>query len=145
MIAMMQQFAFTKDADLDVWFIQPFHITDQRGGNMKDYSREVFLEHGIDFRVSENLYITSNQYILRGLHFQHTQWQSRLVRCLSGEIFAVAVDVRRDSPTCGRHVSRILSAENETAMFVPEGFAFGTLALEDSLFACTCGLADKLA
>lgn len=136
---MRQEFKFEESTLKGLYIINPFCFTDERGGNVKDFSLSLFKDNGIDFFPMETLFITSKQCVLRGLHFQHTVWQSKLVRCIKGKVFAVAVDVRKDSKSCGQSLSLFLSEENNKEIYIPEGFAFGTLAMEDSLISCKCG------
>ncbi|MGL4637396.1 MAG: dTDP-4-dehydrorhamnose 3,5-epimerase [Beijerinckiaceae bacterium] len=115
-----------------VQLIEPKRIGDARGWFMEVYSERTFAERGISVRfVQDNHSMSAETGVLRGLHFQTPPFaQDKLVRCLRGRIFDVAVDLRKGSPTYGRWVGVELSAENGRQMFVPVGFAHGFLTLE---------------
>lgn len=108
-----------------------------RHGDARGYFAEIFREdtlrrHGIDVRfVQENQSLSARPGVLRGLHFQLPPMaQAKLIRVVAGAIFDVAVDLRRGSPSYGRHVALVLSAERGEQLFVPEGFAHGFCTLE---------------
>jgi dTDP-4-dehydrorhamnose 3,5-epimerase len=116
----------------DVKVITPSIFRDERGFLSETYSRRVLSEADIhaDF-VQDNHSLSRARGVLRGLHFQTDPFaQGKLVRVLRGAIFDVAVDIRRESPTFGRHVSCVLSGENWAQMWVPAGFAHGFCTLE---------------
>ena len=116
-----------------VQLIEPKRHGDARGWFTEVYSEPTFAGLGIDCRfVQDNHSLSRPRFTLRGLHFQTPpRAQAKLVRCIRGRIFDVAVDVRRDSPTYGQWVGSELSAENGRQLFVPAGFAHGFLTLED--------------
>ncbi len=122
---------FREQLIADVYRIEPFISGDERGGVLKEYERDVYLENGIDFIPREELYISSKRSVLRGLHFQNVMWQDKLVRCLSGRVWMAIVDIRKQSNMYGKWIS-VLPSENEL-VFIPKGCALGTLALEDSI------------
>ncbi len=136
---MVQQFRFEKTGFPEVIRITPFSASDDRGGIVKDYAEEPFAENGILFTPVETIYIESHKGVLRGLHFQRVQQQPKLIRCLSGKVWSAIVDIRKESPSFGKWISEEISERNSRALFVPEGFAFGTLAMEDSLLSSKCG------
>lgn len=136
---MVRQFCFKKAEFPEVIRIAPFCANDDRGGIVKDYASEIFAENGISFTPIETIYIESRQGVLRGLHFQRVKQQPKLIRCLKGKVWSVVVDIRKESPTFGRWISEELSENNGLELFVPYGFAFGTLAMEDSLLSSKCG------
>ena len=115
-----------------VRLIRPRRHGDARGWFTESYNREVFAALGITCAfVQDNHSLSVAPFTLRGLHFQTPpRAQDKLVRCIRGRIFDVAVDLRRDSPTFGRWVGAELSAENGDQLFVPVGFAHGFLTLE---------------
>jgi dTDP-4-dehydrorhamnose 3,5-epimerase len=117
----------------DVAIVEPTVFGDDRGFFFESFSQRRFeeaLEQKMIF-VQDN-HSRSAAGVLRGLHYQITSPQGKLVRVISGEIFDVAVDIRRNSPTFGRWVGEILSAENKKQMWVPEGFAHGFLVMSES-------------
>lgn len=119
--------------------IEPNVFGDARGFFMEGWNRERYAGHGIgpDF-VQSNL-SRSARGVLRGLHYQWPNPQGKLVSVLEGEVFDVAVDIRRGSPHFGRCTGVILSAENRRQFWVPEGFAHGFVALSESaLFSYLC-------
>lgn len=103
---------------------------DSRGYFQEIYRRETLLEAGIDFDWMQDNLSLSAKNVVRGLHYQTIQPQSKLVRVVHGAVFDVVVDIRRSSPTFGRHVTVELSAGDGRAMFIPAGFAHGFAALE---------------
>ena len=115
-----------------VQLIEPRRHGDARGWFTEVYSEKAFDARGITCRfVQDNHSLSAPAFTLRGLHFQTPpHGQDKLVRCIRGSIFDVAVDVRRNSPTYGQWVGATLSAENGHQLFVPIGFAHGFLTLE---------------
>jgi len=116
----------------DVKEIKPVRRFDPRGFFSEIFREDVLREHGVDTRfVQENLSLSVDRGVVRGLHFQiPPAAQAKLVRVAAGSILDVAVDIRRGSPTYGRHVAVVLSAETGNQLFVPEGFAHGFCTLE---------------
>lgn len=116
----------------DVLVLEPKVFGDTRGFFYESYNRLAFSEAtGLDPGFVQDNHSRSARGVLRGLHYQIRQPQGKLVRVVSGEVFDVAVDLRRDSPTFGRWVGECLSAENKRMMWVPEGFAHGFMVTSD--------------
>lgn len=115
-----------------VQLIHPHRFGDARGWFTETYNRDTFAGLGIDVTfVQDNHSLSAPAFTLRGLHFQtQPRAQDKLVRCIRGRIFDVAVDLRNGSPTYGQWVGAELSAENGDQLFVPVGFAHGFLTLE---------------
>lgn len=109
---------------------------DDRGQFQETYNERRFLELGLPIDWKQDNRSWSHKNVVRGLHYQLIQPQGKLVRVVSGSVFDVAVDIRRNSPTFGKHVSVELSAENGLAFYIPPGFAHGFAALTDG--ACFC-------
>ncbi|MCL4454661.1 MAG: dTDP-4-dehydrorhamnose 3,5-epimerase [Deinococcus sp.] len=108
-------------------------FTDERGYFMETFKRSVFAEHGISAPLVQDNLSSSHQGVIRGLHFQKPpRAQGKLVMCLRGEIFDVALDIRKGSPHYGKWVSARLSEENKNMLWVPEGFAHGFQVLSKS-------------
>ncbi|KZE10582.1 dTDP-4-dehydrorhamnose 3,5-epimerase [Sphingomonas hankookensis] len=120
------------DGDEVVRVIRPKRHSDTRGWFAEIYNRDTFAALGIDCTfVQDNHSYSAPAFTLRGLHFQTPpKGQDKLVRCIRGRIFDVAVDVRRGSPTYGQWVGAELSAENGHQLFIPIGFAHGFVTLE---------------
>ena len=117
----------------EVLVLDPRVFSDDRGFFLESYNRRVFQEvAGIDVNFVQDNHSRSARNVLRGLHYQLKQPQGKLVRVVAGEIFDVAVDMRRSSPRFGRWMGIKLSAENKLMLWVPAGFAHGFLALSDS-------------
>lgn len=124
----------------DVLVVEPQVFGDARGFFMETYHAEKFASLGLPTRWVQDNHSRSARGILRGLHYQLQQTQGKLVRCVAGAIFDVAVDLRRASPTFGQWAGVTLSAENKAMLWVPEGFAHGFLSLEDGTevtYKCT--------
>lgn len=116
----------------EVVLIEPRVIIDDRGLFMEVYREDIFAAHGIATRFVQDNCSVSRRGVLRGLHFQvEPAVQAKLVRVIRGEVYDVAVDLRRNSRSFGRHVGVILNAENRRMLFIPEGFAHGFLAMAD--------------
>ena len=109
----------------DVLLIEPRVFPDSRGFFFESYQKKQFQEAGIDADFVQDNHSKSCQGTLRGLHYQIRQAQGKLVRVIAGEVFDVAVDLRRHSPTFGQWVGDYLSAENKRMLWVPAGFAHG--------------------
>jgi len=116
----------------DVFMIAPGVFGDDRGFFFESYNRRSMAELGIDFDFVQDNHSRSGRGVLRGLHYQIRQPQGKLVRVVAGEIFDVAVDVRRSSPTFGQWVGMTLSAENKRMAWVPPGFAHGFYVLSET-------------
>jgi len=117
----------------DVVVLEPRLFTDPRGHFLESYSRRTFREAtGVDARFVQDNQSFSVRNVLRGLHYQIRQPQGKLVRVIAGEVFDVAVDLRRSSPTFGRWVGERLSAQNRRMLWIPEGFAHGFVVLSDA-------------
>jgi dTDP-4-dehydrorhamnose 3,5-epimerase len=124
----------------DVLLFKPRVFGDDRGFFMETYRESQFRELGIALPFVQDNHSASSRGVLRGLHYQVRQPQGKLVRVISGEVFDVAVDLRRDSPTFGQHVAVHLSGENKHIFWVPPGFAHGFLVLSDYaefVYKCT--------
>ncbi len=115
----------------EVIVIEPTASVDERGWFLESYKKSEFEKHGIPFEfVQDNHSRSMAKGILRGLHFQKKPAeQGKLVRCVFGELFDVAVDIRKGSPTYAKWVSATLSAENQHMMWIPPGFAHGYLTI----------------
>jgi dTDP-4-dehydrorhamnose 3,5-epimerase len=111
----------------NVIVIEPQVFADERGFFLESYQKERFSEAGIPFDFVQDNHSKSQQGVLRGLHYQIQQPQGKLVRVIAGEIFDVAVDIRKNSPTFGKWVGDYLSADNKKLFWVPAGFAHGFL------------------
>ena len=109
----------------DVLILEPAVFQDERGFFLESYQKKRFKELGIDAEFVHDNHSKSGHGILRGLHYQLQQPQGKLVRVVVGEIFDVAVDVRKHSPTFGKWVGDYLSAANKKMLWIPAGFAHG--------------------
>ncbi|MEW6044638.1 MAG: dTDP-4-dehydrorhamnose 3,5-epimerase [Thermoproteota archaeon] len=117
----------------DVILIEPQLVSDNRGFFLESFKESDFLANGISIRFVQDNFSHSVRDVIRGLHYQRSpKAQAKLVTVVKGEIFDVAVDIRKDSPTYGRWVSEILSEKDRRLLFVPEGFAHGFCVLSDS-------------
>ena len=135
---MIQKFEF-QELDLKgAYLIKPFYATDHRGGLIKDYNVDVFRENGICHDLKEVFYTVSKKGVIRATHFQLEKQQAKLVRCISGHVYDVIVDLRPDSPTFGQWRGFHLTGENTNMLLVPEHFGHGYLVLEDSVVSYKC-------
>ncbi|MCL5238911.1 MAG: dTDP-4-dehydrorhamnose 3,5-epimerase [Candidatus Marsarchaeota archaeon] len=125
----MEVYRFT-NLGLGVTLIENEVYADSRGFFMEGFNKEAFMKNGIDGNFIQYNISRSKKGVLRGLHFQLEPYsQAKLVRCLRGEIFDVAVDIRKNSPTFGSHVSVTLKGDGKQMIFVPRNFAHGFLSL----------------
>lgn len=132
----MSNFKFTKTDIEDVIIVEMTAFGDSRGYFMETYEERKFYEGGITVKFVQDNQSKSTKGVLRGLHFQKTHPQAKLVRVIKGEVYDVAVDLRKDSPTYGKYVGAILSEENKKQFFIPRGFAHGFLVLSDEAEFC---------
>ena len=116
--------------------ITPALHGDNRGYFMETYSQRDMAENGIDITFVQDNQSASTKGVLRGLHFQKHFPQTKLVRVIRGEVFDVAVDLRKGSPTFGKYYGIILSEENRKQFLIPKGFAHGFLVLSDVAEFC---------
>lgn len=135
----MQKWNFERLELEGAYKITPFFAEDNRGGFLKDYSREVFENNGIHHDLAEVFYTISKKGVIRAMHFQRKKQQAKLVRCVSGKVFDVIIDLRKDSPTFMKWQGYYLTGENQVELLVPEGFGHGYLVLEDSVVSYKCG------
>lgn len=123
----------------DVKLLEPKVFGDERGFFMETFRDEWFRANVAERTFVQENHSKSARGVLRGLHYQTENTQGKLVRVVSGAVFDVAVDMRRDSPTFGQWVGEILSAENKRQLWVPEGFAHGFYVLsEEAEFVYKC-------
>lgn len=120
--------------------IKPTVFSDNRGYFFESFNQNKFVEYGLDQQFVQDNESKSQKGVLRGLHFQTPPFsQAKLIRVIKGRVLDVAVDIRKDSPTYGRHFKIELSEENKIMFYIPEGFAHGFLTLEnDTIFSYKC-------
>ncbi|MBZ9570462.1 dTDP-4-dehydrorhamnose 3,5-epimerase [Methanobrevibacter sp. TMH8] len=136
----MKKFNFIKTSIEGIFIIEPTIFGDERGYFLETYHKKEFEENGLNVNFVQDNQSKSTKGVLRGLHFQYTQPQGKLVRVIKGEVFDVAVDLRKDSTTYGEYISVILSEKNKKQFYIPPGFAHGFLVLSDEAeftYKCT--------
>lgn len=132
-------FTFTETELPGVFIIDVKKYGDERGYFMETYKESDFLAAGLRYDFIQDNQSRSRRGVLRGLHFQKTHPQAKLVRVLDGEVYDVAVDLRKGSETYGRWTGVLLSAENRRQFLVPRGFAHGFVTVsETAVFAYKC-------
>jgi len=135
----MGHFNFIDTGIEGLTIIEPKVFGDDRGYFMETYNYNDFKNAGLDMVFVQDNQSMSRKGVLRGLHFQTQRAQGKLVRVLSGEVYDVAVDLRKDSPTFSHWYGVMLTGENKKQFYVPEGFAHGFLVLSDEAeFAYKC-------
>lgn len=135
----MSNFTFNETRIKGVYIIDVKTYGDNRGYFMETYKESDFKEAGLDYNFVQDNQSSSRKGVLRGLHFQKTHPQAKLVRVLKGEVFDVAVDLRKNSPTYGQWVGVVLSEENKRQFMIPRGFAHGFVVMSDyAEFAYKC-------
>ena len=123
-----------------VVILHPNVFADDRGFFMETYNQVFFGDQGLPDQFVQDNHSRSSKGVLRGLHYQYPQWQGKLVRVINGEIFDVAVDIRRDSPDFGKWVGVYLSETNHQQLYVPPGYAHGFCVVSDVadvVYKCT--------
>ena len=131
---------FEPTAIPEVVLIKPRVFKDARGHFFESWTAHKFAAAGLDLKFVQDNQNRSEQHVLRGLHYQLTKPQGKLVRVVTGAVFDVAVDLRRRSPTFGHWVGAELTADNHHMLWVPPGFAHGFVVLSESvhfLYKCT--------
>lgn len=132
-------FKFRKTSIAGVYIIEPLLFGDDRGYFYETYKKSEFDEAGLVYNFVQDNQSKSKKSVLRGLHFQLKHPQAKLVRVIEGEVFDVAVDLRKNSPTYGEWVGEILSSDNKKMLMIPRGFAHGFVVLsETAVFAYKC-------
>ena len=135
----MGKFNFIKTEIEGVYIIEPTAFGDNRGYFMETYNEQDFKAAGLNYTFVQDNQSSSRRGVLRGLHFQKTYPQAKLVRVLKGEVFDVAVDLRKGSLTYGKWVGVLLSEENKRQFMVPRGFAHGFVVMSEAAeFAYKC-------
>ena len=132
-------FTFNETEIEGVYIIDVKKYGDNRGYFMETYKESDFNKAGLNYKFIQDNQSKSKAGVLRGLHFQKTFPQAKLVRCLEGEVFDVAVDLRKNSKTYGKWVGCLLSAERGNQFMIPRGFAHGFVVLSEvATFAYKC-------
>lgn len=125
-------FEFEKQKIEDVILVKPKIFGDNRGFFMESYKKSEFAQNGIDIDFIQDNHSKSTSKVLRGLHYQAKPYgQAKLVRCINGRIYDVAVDLRKNSKTFGKYVKVELSQENKYMLYIPVGFAHGFVVLSE--------------
>lgn len=132
---MIQKFDFQEMDLKGAYIIKPFYATDERGGLIKDYNIDTFKAAGVDYELKETFYTISKCGVIRAIHFQLEKPQPKLMRCISGKVWYVIVDLRPESETFGQYKSMILSGDEPTCVLCPARFGQGYLVLEDSVMS----------
>ena len=122
---------FFRQSISDVWVIEPKVYGDDRGFFLETFQAERYATAGITLPFVQDNHSRSSKGVLRGLHFQKTKPQGKLVRVVRGEVYDVAVDIRLGSPTYGRWEAVVLSEDNKKQFWVPPGFAHGFMVISD--------------
>lgn len=124
----------------DLVVLQPRVFADERGYFFESYSKAAFDKLGLNLNFVQDNQSLSSKGVLRGLHFQNNPYaQGKLVRVITGAVYDVAVDIRKNSPTYGKWYGIELTEENKTMMYIPEGFAHGFVTLRDqTIFSYKC-------
>lgn len=135
---MNTRFSFEETQIRGLIKITPFNADDLRGCFTKDYSKEIFEANGIAYDLAEVFYTTSHKGVIRAIHFQREKQQPKLVRCITGHVYDVVADLRRDSPTFKKWLGFDLTGEGHNEILVPAGCAHGYLVLEDSIVSYKC-------
>ena len=135
---MIQDFEFCELDLRGAYYITPFYTTDNRGDFIKDYNVETFKANGINHDIKEVFYTISKRGVIRAIHFQLMKQQAKLVRCISGHVYDVIVDLRLDSPTFGQWRGFHLTGENANELLIPGYFGHGYLVIEDSIVSYKC-------
>ena len=136
---MIQKFEFKETKLKGAYENTPFYATDERGGFVKDYNVDIFKANGIGHELKEVFYTISKRGVIRATHFQLVKQQAKLVRCISGHVYDVIVDLRPNSVTFGKWLGFDLTGENQEELYIPQFFGHGYLVIEDSIVSYKCG------
>lgn len=128
----MGSFLFENTKFEDVFLISSFSTEDNRGYFVKDFEKEIFAENGLDIDFYESFESFSRKNVIRGLHFQTSEPQAKLVRAVTGSILDVIVDLRAGSQTFGKWEGFHLNESNRKSLFIPKGFAHGFCVHSDT-------------
>ena len=132
---MIQKFSF-QELDLKgAYLIKPFFATAERGGLIKDYNIDMYKTAGIDHELKETFYTINKRCVIRAIHFQLGKPQPKLMRCISGKVYHVIVDLRPKSETFGEWRYYYLNADDPVCLLVPAGFGQGYLVLENAIMS----------
>lgn len=135
----MSDFYFEKMDISDAWIIHSFYSEDHRGSFIKSFEKDIFRSNGIEFHCNEDFISHSTRNVIRGMHFQLHNPQAKIVGVISGVVYDVLVDLRKDSPTYGQWRGVYLSADNKTCLLIPRGCAHGFISLsDDSVVSYKC-------
>ena len=129
-------FIFIETPIKDVYEIEVKRYGDNRGYFVETYKESDFIKAGLNYKFIQDNQSKSKKGVLRGLHFQKKYPQAKLVRCIEGEVFDVAVDLRKNSPTYGKWYGVVLSAEKGNQFMIPRGFAHGFVVLSATATFC---------
>ena len=135
----MQKFSFDQLDLKGAYMVHPFVAEDERGCLIKDYNADIFWDNGVEHNLREVFYTIAKKGGIRAIHFQLGKQQPKLVRCISGSVYDVIVDLRPGSDTFGKWMGFELSADNKNMLFIPAFFGHGYLVLEDSIVSYKCG------
>ncbi len=138
-------FVFHKLELQGAYLIEGYYAGDARGSFTKNYEKDIYMEAGIKFELSETFFSCSRKNVIRGIHFQTHNPQAKLVSVVAGRVWDVIVDLRKDSQTFKKWYAHELSADNHLSFYVPRGFGHGFASLEDNtvmLYQCD-GKYDK--
>ena len=127
----MTKFKLIETDIKDLFIIEPTTFEDERGFFMESYNEDEFYDLGLYYDFIQDNHSKSKKGVLRGLHFQRNFPQAKLVRVTKGEVYDVAVDLRKDSTTFGKYFGLVLSEQNRQMFMIPRGFAHGFLVLSD--------------
>ncbi len=126
-----------------VYTIESDVFSDERGTFVKYFNKDIFEKNSLVINFEENFYSISNKNVIRGMHFQKSsKAMAKVVYVTQGAILDVVLDIRKNSPTYGQYFSIEISADNHTAVYIPQGCAHGFLSLEDG--SCTIYLQEKV-
>lgn len=132
---MIQKFEFNEMDLKGAYIIKSFYSTDERGGLVKDYNIDSYRDAGIEYDLKETFYTISKRGVIRAIHFQLERPQPKLMRCVSGKVFYVIVDLRPESDTFGQYRTMELSGEEPICVLCPAGFGQGYLVIEDAIMS----------
>lgn len=136
---MNSKFEIKKTTLKDAVIIVPFSADDNRGNFTKDFYRKFYLDNNLDCDLSETFYAKNLKVnTIRGMHFALDKPQAKIVKCITGEIYDVIVDIRKDSPTYLKWEGFYLSEDNNLSLYVPRGFAHGYLVIRPGIVSYKC-------